>query len=105
MEERTEIAERVELAKNFVKNGYMCLTIDCERCSSITGCDCLKADIKLWCDSVLEFDKWTAEHSSHIEELADYFFEHDTENYFTGEKYEEAYEKIKALCRLAYEHK
>lgn len=52
-----------------------------------------------------DFDEWKAINASEIEELADYFMAHDSEGYFTGDKYKEAYEKIESLCRMAYERR
>lgn len=49
------------------------------------------------------FDEWKADNSGNIEELADYFMMHDTENYFVHDKYLEAYEKIDLLCKLAFD--
>ncbi len=51
------------------------------------------------------FDEWKADSSGSIEELADYFMCHDTENYFVHDKYLEAYEKIESLCKLAFDRK
>jgi hypothetical protein len=48
-----------------------------------------------------EFEEWKADHAQEIEELADYFMAHDTEKYFTGDKYKEAYKKIEDLCASA----
>ena len=49
------------------------------------------------------FEEWKAANSFEIEDLADYFIIHDTENYFVHEKYLEAYEKIESLCKLAFD--
>ena len=49
------------------------------------------------------FDEWKAANCFEIEDLADYFIIHDTENYFVHEKYLEAYEKIESLCKLAFD--
>lgn len=51
------------------------------------------------------FDEWKADNSGNIEELADYFMLHDTENYFVHDKYLEAYDKIESLCKLAFDRK
>lgn len=53
----------------------------------------------------ISFDEWKAIKSGEIEELADYFMAHDSEGYFTGDKYNEAYRKIEELCRMAYERR
>ena len=97
---------KIDLAKKFKENGYVCsLDIDCGKCRELTGYDCLQADVRIWSDAILsssDFEEWKALNSAQIEELADYFMAHDTENYFTGGKHKEAYGKIEALCRLAY---
>ena len=49
------------------------------------------------------FEEWKAANCFEIEDLADYFIIHDTENYFVHEKYLEAYEKIESLCKLAFD--
>ena len=51
------------------------------------------------------FEEWKADNSGSIEELADYFMCHDTEDYFVHDKYLEAYEKIESLCELAFNRK
>lgn len=51
----------------------------------------------------MTFDEWKAINSDKIEELADYFMIHDTEDYFVHDKYLEAYEKIELLCKLAFD--
>ena len=48
------------------------------------------------------FEEWKAANSGEIEELADYFMAHDTENFFTGERYNEAYGKIESLLYSAF---
>lgn len=48
------------------------------------------------------FEEWKAANSGEIEELADYFMAHDTENHFTGERYKDAYAKIESLCYAAF---
>lgn len=98
---------KIDLAKIFKANGYSCpMDMDCQKCKEITGFNCLlQADVKLWCDEILsssDFEEWKAINSTQIEELADYFMAHDTEKYFTGDKYKEAYKKIESLCELAY---
>lgn len=49
------------------------------------------------------FEEWKADNSHEIEDLADYFMRHDTEDYFVHDKYLEAYEKIELLCKLAFD--
>ena len=49
------------------------------------------------------FEEWKAANCFEIEDLADYFIIHDTDNYFVHEKYLEAYEKIESLCKLAFD--
>lgn len=49
------------------------------------------------------FEEWKAVNSGEIEDLADYFMRHDTEDYFVHDKYLEAYEKIELLCKLAFD--
>lgn len=56
-------------------------------------------------DSQMTFDEWKAINSDKIEELADYFMVHDTEDYFVHDKYIEAYEKIESLCKIAFDRK
>ena len=51
------------------------------------------------------FEEWKAATCFEIEDLADYFMIHDTENYFVNEKYLEAYKKIESLCKLAFDRK
>lgn len=53
----------------------------------------------------MTFDEWKAVNSDKIEELADYFMRHDTEDYFVHGKYLEAYEKIESLCKTAFDRK
>lgn len=54
-------------------------------------------------NSRMTFNEWKAINSDKIEELADYFMRHDTEDYFVHDKYLEAYEKIESLCKLAFD--
>lgn len=54
-------------------------------------------------DEKITFDEWKADNSHEIEDLADYFMRHDTEDYFVHDKYLEAYEKIELLCKLAFD--
>ena len=56
-------------------------------------------------DAPNDFEEWKAINSGKIEELADYFIAHDTEHFFTGGKYKEAYKKIETLCRIAFERR
>lgn len=53
----------------------------------------------------MTFEEWKAINCNKIEELADYFMIHDTENYFVHDKYLEAYEKIESLCKDAFDRK
>lgn len=53
----------------------------------------------------MTFNEWKAINSDKIEELADYFMAHDTEGYFIGDRYVEAYDKIESLCKLAFDRK
>lgn len=49
------------------------------------------------------FEEWKADNSHEIEDLADYFMMHDTEDYFVHDKYLEAYEKIELLCKAVFD--
>lgn len=51
----------------------------------------------------MTFEEWKAVNSHEIEDLADYFMRHDTENYFVHDKYLEAYDKIESLCKIAFD--
>ena len=54
-------------------------------------------------DEKKTFEEWKADNSHEIEDLADYFMRHDTEDYFVHDKYLEAYEKIELLCKAAFD--
>lgn len=51
----------------------------------------------------MTFEEWKAENSHEIEDLADYFMRHDTEDYFVHDKYLEVYDKIESLCKAAFD--
>ena len=80
-------------AKHGFKDGYE------KGCRFLEQCK----NNELWEMKKKTFEEWKADNSREIEDLADYFMRHDTEDYFVHDKYLEAYEKIELLCKLAFD--